>query len=259
MFNSGLRIRSKLMSVLVLVLMTSILSGCKSKMDQALEQAKKQAAATGQAQQVVVVDNKGVTTTTVVQPPVSGQPPVISTNTTQPEAGAPLPPPSGPTVSAVPQMSTTMEPVPAPEPIPAPDQMPAQTSEQGTQYGMSIPAGTMLTIRTDQSISVKNSREGDRFSGEVVDKVLASDNSVLVPRGAPVSGVVDLSHRKGFFRGESVIGLRLTRITLNGVRYTISTHEQERGGEGAGGHDRSLNIPAESIMRFKLASKLVLK
>jgi len=80
----------------------------------------------------------------------------------------------------------------------------------------------MLTIRTDQSISVKNSREGDRFSGEVVDKVLASDNSVLVPRGAPVSGVVDLSHRKGFFRGESVIGLRLTRITLNGVRYTIS-------------------------------------
>jgi uncharacterized protein YceK len=257
------------MSVLVLVLMTTILSGCKTKMEQALEQAKKQAAATGQAQQVVVVDNKGVTTTTVVQPPVSGQPPVISTNTTQPEAGAPLPPPSGPTVSTVPQMATTMEPLPVPEPIPAPDQMQSSgqmqpsgqmpPSRQGMAYGMSIPADTTLVIRTDQSISVKNSREGDRFSGEVVEKVLARDNRVLVPRGAQVSGVVDVVHRKGFFKGESVIGLRLTRITLNGVHYTIFTNEQERGGEGAGGHDRSLNIPAESILHFKLASKLVLK
>ena len=46
-----------------------MLAGCSSKQDQAIDAAKKQAAATGQAQQVVSVDKDGNTTTTVVQPP----------------------------------------------------------------------------------------------------------------------------------------------------------------------------------------------
>ena len=47
--------------------------GCASKQEKALEQAKKQAIATGQPQQVVSVDKDGVTTSTVVQPPPQGQ------------------------------------------------------------------------------------------------------------------------------------------------------------------------------------------
>ena len=31
--------------------------------------------------------------------------------------------------------------------------------------------------------------------------VLASDNSVLVPKGATVNEVVDVSHRRGHFKG----------------------------------------------------------
>ena len=253
MFNSRIRIRAGLFTALML--MAVILSGCKSKMDQALEQARKQAAATGQAQQVVSVDTKGFTTTTTIQPPMPGQASgAISTTTIPPEAGAPLPPPSGPAVSAAQPPSV---PEPIPEPIPAPDAVPPTGQE--TQSGVSIPAGTTLTIRIDQSISVKNSRVGDRFSGEVVNRVLASDNSVLVPHGTPVSGVVEVSHRRGLFKGESLLGLRLIRITLNGKRYSLSTHEMHRGGEGDGGKDRDLNIPAESTLRFRLSGRLVLQ
>ena len=57
----------------MLVLVAVILAGCSSKHEQALDQAKKQAAATGQAQQVVSVDKNGTTTTTVVQPPAPGK------------------------------------------------------------------------------------------------------------------------------------------------------------------------------------------
>ena len=39
-----------------------LLAGCQSKQDAAIEAAKKQAAATGQAQQVVTIDKKGNTT-----------------------------------------------------------------------------------------------------------------------------------------------------------------------------------------------------
>ena len=68
MFNSSSLVRTGQMPVLVLVLLAAILTGCKSRQEQALDQAKGQAAATGQAQQVVSVDKNGTTTTTMVQP-----------------------------------------------------------------------------------------------------------------------------------------------------------------------------------------------
>ena len=73
MFKSGLIASTGRIATLVLVLVAGILSGCQSKQEQALDQAKKQAAATGQSQQVVSVDKSGTTTTTIVQPPEKGQ------------------------------------------------------------------------------------------------------------------------------------------------------------------------------------------
>jgi len=279
MFNSGSLFRTGRMPVLVLVLVAAILSGCKSKQEQALDQAMKQAATTGQAQQVVFVDKNGTTTTTVVQPPAAGQTnEAITTTVTPPAAGAPVPAPSGPTVSAVPQ----------PPPAPA---------------SVSIPAGTTLTIRIDQHISAKTSHAGDTFTGEMVDPVLASDNSVLVPKGATVGGVVDASHRRGHFKGRSLLELRLTSLTLNGTQYPLTTRDLARSKKGkgrrstaliAGGSglgmlvggvatggvglvvgglvgggagtaaagltgNRDIEIPAESIVRFKLADDLVVQ
>ena len=278
MFNSGSGslVRTGRMPLLMLVLVVAaILSGCSSKQEQALDQAKKQAAATGQAQQVVSVDKDGTTTTTVVQPPAVGQTSgEITTTVTPPTAGAPVPAPSGPTVSAVPQ-----------------------------PVSVSIPAGTMLTIRIDQRISVKTSRAGDTFTGEVVDPVLAGDNSVLVPKGALVGGVVDVAHRRGHFKGRSLLELRLTSLTLNGTQYPLTTRDLARskkgkgrrstaliaggagmgmlvGGVASGGvglvvgglvgggagtaaagltSNRDIDIPAEAIVRFRLADDLVVQ
>ena len=277
MFNSGSGslVRTGRMPLLVLVLVAAILSGCSSKQEQALDQAKKQAAATGHAQQVVSVDKDGTTTTTVVQPPAAGQTSgAITTTVTPLAAGAPVPAPSGPTVSAVPQ-----------------------------PVSVSIPAGTTLTIRIDQRISVKTSRAGDTFTGEVVDPVLADDNSVLVPKGALVGGVVDVAHRRGHFKGRSLLELRLTSLTLNGTQYPLTTRDLARskkgkgrrstaliaggsglgmlvGGVASGGvglvvgglvgggagtaaagltGNRDIDIPAEAIVRFKLADDLVVQ
>jgi hypothetical protein len=279
MFNSNSLVRTGRVPVLMLVLVAAMLSGCKSKQEQALDQAKQQAATTGQPQQVVSVDKNGTTTTTVVQPPAAGQKTeVITTTATPPAAGALIPPPSGPTVSAVPQ--------PPPAPV-----------------SVSIPAGTTLAIRIDQRISVKTSRAGDTFTGEIVDPVLASDNSVLLPKGTQVGGVVDASHRRGHFKGRSLLELRLTSLTLNGTQYPLATRDMARSKKGkgrrstamiAGGSglgmlvgglatggvglvvgglvgggagtaaagltgNRDIDIPAESIVHFKLADDLVVQ
>ena len=275
MFNAGSFVRPGRIPVLMLVLAAAMLSGCESKQDKALDQAKQQAAATGQPQQVVSVDKNGTTTTTVVQPPAKGQTvEAIATTTTPPAPGAPIPAPAGPTVSAVPQ-----------------------------PVSVSIPAGTNLNIRIDQRISVKDSRAGDTFTGEIVEPVLAGDNSMLLPKGTAVGGVVDVSHRRGHFKGSSTLELRLTSMTLNGTLYPLDTRDLDRskkgkgkrsaamigggtglgmlvGGVATGGvgllvgglvgggagtaaagltGNRDIVIPAESIVNFKLADDLVVQ
>ena len=279
MFNAGSLFRTGRMPVLMLVLLAAMLSGCKPKQEQALDQAKQQAAATGQPQQVVFVDKNGTTTTTIVQPPAKGQTnQTITTTTTPPAAGAPVPVFSSPIVSAVPQ--------PPPAPV-----------------NMTIPAGTTLTIRINQRISVKTSRSGDTFTGELVEPVLAFDNSVLLPKGTLVGGVVDVAHRRGHFKGRSLLELRLDSLTLNGTQYPLTTRDLAEskkgkgrrsaaligggaglgmlvGGVASGGvgllvgglvgggagtatagltGNRDLDIPAESIVRFKLADDLVVQ
>jgi hypothetical protein len=263
--------------VFVAVLAVSV-SGCESKQNRALDQAKKQAAATGQAQQVVTVEKDGSTVTTVVQPPAQGQKDqAIATTSTPPTPGQPAAAPSGPTVSAVP---------PPPQPV-----------------NVTIPAGTELAIRIDQRISVKTSHAGDTFTGEVQAPVMASDGSTLVPKGADVNGVVAESHRGGHFKGRSVLELRLTSLVVNGTTYPLTTSDLERtkkgkgkrtagligggaglgmlvGGVATGGvglvvgglvgggagtvaagatGNRALDIPAETVVHFKLADDLTIQ
>ena len=275
MLNSDILERSARVPLLMLALLAVALAGCESSQQKALDQAKQQAAKTGQPQQVVSVDKSGNTITTIVQPPAPGQTgEALTTTTTPPVPGVPVPPPSAPKVSPVPQ-----------------------------PVNITIPAGTNLTIRIDQRISVKTSRAGDTFTGEIVDPVLTGDNNVLVPKGSQVGGVVDVSHRRGHFKGSSLLELRLTSLTVNGTQYPLTTRdlaESKRGkgrrsaaliGGGAGlgmlvgglasggtglvvgglvgggggtalaglTGNRDIDIPAESIIHFKLADDLVVQ
>jgi hypothetical protein len=296
----------------------AMLAGCKNKEQQALDQAKAQAASTNTPQQINYVDANGNSVTTTVQAPVAGQGPVVQTSTTPPPTGtkphqtdpvitavgaAPVPndgsngamSPQG-TMSSQGNTSQQNESVQSA----AAASQPAQSSSAPLQ--LTVPAGTDLSIRVNQRISVKTSRTGDRFSGEVVEPVVQG-GTVVIPRGTPVSGRVDASHRRGHFKGSSILELRLTSMTLNGNQYGIDTHDNVRtkrgkgrrssgfiggmtgagmliggiatggvglaigGAAGAGAGtliagttgNRDIVIPAESIVRFRLADQLVVQ
>ena len=274
----------------------AILFGCQSKQDAAIEQAKKQAAATGQAQQVVSVDKNGNTTTTTVQPPVPGQTAQAVTTTVTPAAGTP---------------ANTPAVVPADQPAiagqPATTDQPSAPVAGGNPVvqpaDVNVPAGTSLSIRINQHISVKTSHAGDHFDGEFVQPVVGDNDRVIIPKGTPVGGVVAASHRRGHFKGASILELRLTSLTLNGMRYPLATSDLTRtkkgkgkrsaafigggtglgmliGGVATGGTglligglagagagtalggftgNRDIEIPAESIVKFHLASNLILQ
>jgi hypothetical protein len=275
----------------VMALGLLLTTGCESAQDKAVDAAKKQATATGQAQQVVSVDKNGNTTTTVVQPPAPGQTAQQVTTTTTPAAAAPAgaaPLPAGPTYA-----NGTPAPAGA-QPGGAPVIQPADVH---------IPAGSELSIRINQSINVKHTPPGAHFDGEVVEAWTDANGRVILPKGTPVGGIVDASHRRGHFKGRSILELRLTSLTLNGTQYPIDTHDLVRtkkgkgkrsagfigggaglgmliggiasGGTGlligglAGGGagtavagltgNRDLDIPAESIVHFRLADDLTLQ
>jgi hypothetical protein len=297
MFSSNLLSRPWRTPLLALAL-TFALAGCESKQDKAIDQAKKQAVATGQPQQVVTVDKTGTTTTTVVQPPAKGQTTeAMTTTTTPPTPGAPVPPPQDPKVYPL-----------GGDPNQNADQASAQAGPDGKPSAagpvhVTIQAGTSLAIRVDQRISVKTSHAGDTFTGEVVEPVADPNGNLIVPKGTQVSGVIDEAHKRGHFKGASVLELRLTSMTLNGTQYHLRTadltqHKKGKGkrsaamigggaglgmliggiasggtglligglaGGGAGTAaagltgNRDLDIPAETVVHFKLAQDLVVQ
>ncbi|MGA2437732.1 MAG: hypothetical protein ABSF57_04360 [Acidobacteriaceae bacterium] len=260
-----------------LVLGVAMMAGCSSQQDKAIEAAKKQAAATGQAQQVVSIDKAGNTTTTTVQPPAPGQTVQAVTTTVTPGTGAAANGAAGGAVAGGPPVIQPAD--------------------------VNIPAGTELAIRINQSISVKRTPAGSAFDGEVTESWLDGNGKVILPKGTPVGGIVDASHKRGHFKGSSILELRLTSLTLNGTRYPLETRDMTRtkkgkgrrsaamigggtglgmliGGVASGGTglligglagggagtalggltgNRDIVIPAESIVRFRLADDLTLQ
>jgi hypothetical protein len=214
-------------------------AGCKSDQQKAVDQAKAQAASTQTPQQVQYVDNNGDTVTTTVQPPVAGQPQQVATTITPPPPGpkpretkpviAPLgAAPGAPAAPAANQSAYDANGQPQPSAAPpAPNGAPAQP------YNLTVPAGTELSVRVNERIDVKHAVPGEHFTGEIIEPVM-SNGAVLIPPGTRVRGRIDEAHRRGHFKGSSVLELRLVSMTLNGNEYGLDTHDTVRSKKGKG-------------------------
>jgi hypothetical protein len=96
-----------------------------------------------------------------------------------------------------------------------------------------LPRGTRLEVRLNQTIDVKHAESGDRFSGVLAQPVVEG-NTVAVPSGSAASGEVLVAHKRGHFKGKSVLALTLTRLEVNGATYRIDTSNLARTKKGKG-------------------------
>ena len=170
---------------------------------------------------MVTVDKAGNTTTTTIQPPAPGQTAEAITTTTSPTQVQPGTPPPAPGTYYQPTGTVQGGPQQASAPAAQPTQV-------------DIPAGTEAAIRINQSISVKHTPPGTTFDGEVVEPWTDGNGRVVLPKGTTVGGIVDVSHKRGHFKGSSILELRLTSLTLNGTRYPLETHDLTRVKKGKG-------------------------
>jgi hypothetical protein len=101
------------------------------------------------------------------------------------------------------------------------------------QPALVLPRGTRLQVRLNQTIDVKHAESGDRFSGVLAEPVVEG-NTVAVPSGSTAGGEVLVAHKRGHFKGQSVLALTLTRLDVNGATYRIDTSNLSRTKKGKG-------------------------
>lgn len=289
-----------------LLLASVLFAGCHSKKGPTSEsdalamqaKAAQQAAATGSPQTYTTINSAGQTVTTTVQPPLNGAPGAVTSVVTGANPDAVTSEHVGPNAGGQPlrneseNMATN-----------GGNNPPSQAAANpAAPANIDVPAGTVLNIRINQHISVKTSQPGDSFSGSIASPVV-QNNAVVIPQGADVEGVVASAHKRGRFKGASILQLRLTSLTMNGQKYPLDTRDLTRtkkgkgkrslafigggtglgmliGGVASGGTglligglagagagtgvaaftgNRDINIPAESIVTFKLADDLVIQ
>lgn len=154
---------------------------------------------------VGIADNIQVPGESQTEPAAPATPPVAATPQTPSQA--PPPPPDQSTQPAARAPYQGYSGPPAPQPPSGP---------------VTIPAGTLLQIRTSEPLDVAKLKPGAAFQVTVASDVYEG-NVLAIPRGAVLQGtVVDLK-QPGRFGGSGVLDLRLTQLQLGGNSYPVET------------------------------------
>jgi hypothetical protein len=102
---------------------------------------------------------------------------------------------------------------------------------------VTIPAGTLLTVRIDQTLSSETSESGDNFRA-TLDTPIVIDGYVIAERGARAQGRVVEVDRGGRVRGTASMSLELVSVTSSdGQRIRVETASFARQAERSRSRD----------------------
>jgi flagellar basal body L-ring protein FlgH len=111
---------------------------------------------------------------------------------------------------------------------------------------VSVPTGTNMKVRLNETLSSKESRVGDRFTVTVIDPVKYNE--------ATINGHISSIQKSGKIKGKTSMNLDFDRITLSDGRTgTLHGYVSRVYGEGAGKADNEGGV--ESGSRTKQAVK----
>jgi hypothetical protein len=89
---------------------------------------------------------------------------------------------------------------------------------------ITVSPGTVLQVRTNDSLDNKRAKEGTQVDFTVIRDVNVN-GWLAIPRGATVHGVVTESKSAGELSGTPMLALRLTSLDLGGQSYPLDTDE----------------------------------
>ncbi len=104
---------------------------------------------------------------------------------------------------------------------------------------VTLPAGTDISVMTNDNIDSKTANPGQSFSADVAQNVVDSSGRVVIPKGSEAELVLR-NVNSGGVTGTSEMALDLQSVKVNGHRYTISTEDvQQQGSSGLGKNKRT--------------------
>lgn len=113
-------------------------------------------------------------------------------------------------------------------------------AEAVTTRSYEVPAGTQLSVRTEETIDSAHAAEGQTFAAEVTNNVLDSSGGVVIPRGANAQIIIRSASQGGRFQGRSDLILDLVSVSVGGRRYQVSTADlMKQGKSGIGANQRT--------------------
>ena len=103
-----------------------------------------------------------------------------------------------------------------------------------------IPAGTILQVRNNESISSQTADAGQTFSGVIARDIVDSSGELVIPRGSDATLVVRSSNDQGRVQGRSELAIDVGSVTVEGRRYRMDTSDVvKRGRDGVGVNKRT--------------------
>jgi len=111
---------------------------------------------------------------------------------------------------------------------------------------VTVPAGTVICVRTIDGIDSTQNQVGDRFQASLEEPLMA-DGNVVVPKDADVYGRLEESKTSGTFTGRSELRLELTGIVVNGQTVPIVTGEYDLTGKSPGASTAKRTIGAAAV------------
>jgi hypothetical protein len=118
----------------------------------------------------------------------------------------------------------------------APDQNVPSQGAPGPS-SLTLPAGTILTVRITQPLSSDHNQTGDGFTA-VLQQPIVADGIVVARRGQTVIGTVTEAEKAGRAKGVSHLGLEIAQLTLvDGQQVPVKSNLLERKGSTSIGRD----------------------
>jgi hypothetical protein len=156
-------------------------------------------------------------------PAPAAMPAPAPVSTKKPSASAPA---SGPYQQAPAPIVQNAAPPAPPLPPPPPPKPVVRT--------LTLPAGTVLPVRTTEALASNTSTQGSFFHGVLAADITDTNGALVLASGTPVTGQIVTVQDAAHFKGSSLLSVTLTSLSFHGDRITISTDPYSVQGKGRG-------------------------
>ena len=113
-------------------------------------------------------------------------------------------------------------------PVASNSAMPASSPTQEPEE-VTLPNGTVLTVRLGETLSSEVNQKGDTFIGSLASPIMLDDD-VVVPAEAGVQGRVVEVQDAGRFSGKPGLVVEVTRLAYNGRTYELQSNQFSKQG-----------------------------